>query len=289
MSIPFWALRHQGPTIRAILKVVFAGKSPALETPGPLLSETVPARHPKLLAAFKSWCNDATPEQQTPDHFFPQWGFPLLGEALGGSPYPMSKILNQGFAMSRNAPLPAGQPLTVSAQLMAVDEVPGKAKLHTRVVTGYEGQPEALNCDIFSVVPLPKTKVRGERAARPEDNKTWRAIETFRAGRFEGAKYSCLSGDINPLHWFPPFAWAAGMKAPILHGFAAGSLVTASLDRQPDQTGGRVSALDMRFIRPMVLPAQLTLELAEDPSGQHLRVIDGKGKPCVVGTFRAAS
>jgi hypothetical protein len=286
MSIPFWALGHQGANIRAILKVVLAGKSPALETPGPVLRQVIQPRHPKLLRAFKTWCNDPSPEGQLPDHFFPQWAFPLLGEALAGSPYKMSKILNQGFAMQRNAPLAADQPLGVTAQLMSVEEVPGKAKLHTRVTTGPEAQPDALVCDVFSVVPLPKTKARGPREARPEDTKTWRAIETFKAGRFEGAKYCCLSGDINPLHWFPPMAWAAGMRAPILHGFAAGSLVTTSLERQPDLTGAGLSSIDMRFIRPMVLPARLTLEIAEDPNGHHLRVVDAKGKPCVVGSFK---
>ena len=79
------------------------------------------------------------------------------------------------------------------------------------------------------------------------------------------------------------------MKNPILHGFAAGSLVTATLDRLRDQTGGRVEQLDMRFIRPMVLPAKLSLELAEDESGQHLRLTDAKGKPCVVGTYVVTS
>ena len=290
MAIPLWALRHQGANIRAILSVVLSGKSETLATPGPVLSETIHPRHPKLIQAFKRWCQDASDSDVLPDHFFPQWAFPLLGQALAGSPYPMSKVLNQGFSMTRNAALPADQALNLSAQLTQVEETPGKARLATRVVTGTSSQPEAVVCEVYSVVPLPKPKgPKPPRSERPEDTKTWRVIDSYRAGRFGGAVYSCLSGDINPLHWFPPFAWAAGMRAPILHGFAAGSLITASLDRMPDQTGGAVGSIDVRFIRPMVLPAKLRLELAEDESGQHLRLLDGKGKPCVVGTFRAGS
>jgi acyl dehydratase len=287
MGIPLWALRHQGANIRAILKVIFSGKSETIDTPGPVLSEVIDPRAPALIKAFKAWCNDPSADEVLPDHFCPQWAFPLLGQALGGSPYPMSKVLNQGFALTRNQALPANAPLNLSAQLVSVEETPGKARLSTRVITGTEAHAEAVICDVFSVVPLPRPKgEKKPRTERAEDTKVWRAVDHYTAGRLGGAVYCCLSGDINPLHWLPPFAWAAGMKNPILHGFAAGSLVTASLDRLPDHTGGAVGHLDMRFIRPMVLPAKLTLELAEDESGQHLRVVDAKGKPCVVGTFR---
>ena len=290
MSIPLWALRHQGANIRAILKVVFGGASETLDTPGPVLNEVIAPRHPDLIRAFKTWCNDPSPDEVIPDHFFPQWAFPLLGQALNGSPYPMRKVLNQGFAMTRNHALSATEPLNLSAQLVSVEETPGKARLSTRAITGTSSHPEAIVCDIFSVVPLPRPKgSKGTRRERPEDTKTWRSVDHYRAGRLGGAVYCCLSGDINPLHWFPPLAWAAGMKNPILHGFAAGSLVTATLDRLPDQTGGRVEQLDMRFIRPMVLPAKLSLELAEDESGQHLRLTDANGKPCVVGTYVVTS
>ena len=287
MSIPFWALRHQGPTIGAILKIVFGGKATEVGAPGPVLSGQVAPRPEALIRAFKSWSNDDSPDGVIPDHYFAQWAFPLLGQALGGAPYPMSKILNQGFSMKRNAPLPADQPLLLQAQLLDIEEVPGKAKISTRITTGFEGQPDALHCEVFSVVPLPKTRgPKSDKAPRQErDESDWRSIETFKAGRFEGAKYCCLSGDINPLHWFPPFAWAAGMKAPILHGFAAGSLICASLDRHESECGGRLRTLDMRFIRPMVLPTTLTLQLASNENGQALRLIDGRGKPCAVGSF----
>ena len=112
-----------------------------------------------------------------------------------------------------------------------------------------------------------------------------------RAAQRRSARLCVHDGDdVHPVlrMWEDGFALAL-KEAPILHGFAAGSLITASLDRMPDQTGGAVDSIDVRFIRPMVLPAKLSLELAEDESGQHLRLLDGKGKPCVVGTFRAGS
>ena len=53
MAIPLWALRHQGANIRAILSVVLSGKSETLATPGPVLSETIHPRHPKLIRGLQ--------------------------------------------------------------------------------------------------------------------------------------------------------------------------------------------------------------------------------------------
>ena len=280
MGVPLWALGHQGDNIRAIISVLFAGSSDAPQTPGPVLSEEIQPRADKLIRAFKTWCEDPSDDGVLPGHFFPQWALPLMGQALGASPYPIRKILNQGFRLERSAPLAADQPLALTAQLSDLDEQPHRARLTNSITCGPVGGEIALKAEVYSVVPLGGPRPESlPKAKQAEPNFT--VLKSWRAGRFEGARYSCLSGDINPLHWFPPAAWAAGMRAPILHGFAAGSVVIAHLDRV---AGGPVPGVDMRFIKPMVLPARLTLEL--DESTGALRVVDARNRPCVVGSVR---
>ena len=90
--------------------------------------------------------------------------------------------------MTRHHALPATEPLNLSAQLVSVEETPGKARLSTRAITGTSSHPEAIVCDIFSVVPLPRPKgEKKPRTERAEDTKVWRAVDDYTAGRLGGA------------------------------------------------------------------------------------------------------
>ena len=113
MSIPILSLRHQGAPISGLFKVILRPSGGTLVTPGPVHEAVVPARSPALLAAFRSWCQHPD-DGHLPAHLFPQWGLALTAQALLGSPYPMRRILNQGFKMTRRGPLRGGR---VAAEL----------------------------------------------------------------------------------------------------------------------------------------------------------------------------
>ena len=80
---------------------------------------------------------------------------PLLSRTLDGLPYPVLRVVIGGCRLVMNAPLPAGQPLTVRASLVGVEDKGRHVVLHQRVVTGPAARPESLTADIYAIIPLP--------------------------------------------------------------------------------------------------------------------------------------
>ena len=150
---------------------------------------------------------------------------------------------------------------------------------YQRLITGTAENPELLVSDVFAVIVLQKTK--GE--PRPEDTNVYKSIGAFRAERIDGLRFGILTGDMNPLHWVPPYAKMAGFKNEILHGFGTFARTWELLAQQVGK--GRVGLVDVRFIRPLVLPATADVEVTEGTGERLLRVTDGK-TIFAAGTFR---
>jgi len=98
-----------------------------------------------------------------------------------------------------------------------------------------------------------------------------------------GLSFAKLTGDFNPIHWLPPYAKASGFKNVILHGFctfafAAEVLVQHVLGGDPE----RLQALEARFTRPLVLPAEVSVFVR----GAEVYVGTQPGQPAfMTGTF----
>ncbi len=75
-----------------------------------------------------------------------------------------------------------------------------------------------------------------------------------------------LTGDVNPVHWLRPYARAAGFKSTILHGFSTLARSVESLHRA--RFAGdidRLASIEVRFTRPLVLPARVRLFVSRPP------------------------
>jgi len=263
---------QQGPVVGALVRAATRRARPdsrgveGLELPGPTRTATVPARpsalvrdYTRLVGGSPSWYKGVLPA-----HLFPQWGFPLLARTLDPLPYDMRRILNAGCGIEVRRPLPAGQPLRLSARLVDVDDDGRRAILTQELVTGTDDVPDALVGRVTALVPLPRPK--GDAApkkttapkARPRVPEHVRELHRWRLSATSGRDFAWVTGDVNPIHWIAPYAKAAGFRGRIAHGFSGFARLAESLNRQLwSGDVGRLATLDVRFARPLVLPAQV--------------------------------
>ena len=300
MGVPSRYILHHGAVLRALARGAVtalrqrsqpstsAGPPP---TPGPTLLAEVPPLPADLVRAYVRHVggDPASYRDELPPHLFPQWVFPLQARTLQGIHYPMLRVLNGGCRMEVRAPLPLGQPLHVSARLLDVDDDGRRARLHQRAVTGTRETPEALITDLFVIVPLGRSDGGGaakrERARIPRGA---REIAYLRIGADAGLSFAKLTGDFNPVHWVPAYARAMGFGNVILHGFSTMARTFEGLSRHlwAGDTH-RLRVLDVRFTRPLVLPASVGLYIDRVENEQRVYVGDAPGGPAhLAGTYR---
>jgi hypothetical protein len=224
-----------------------------------------------------------------PAHLFPHWGMPLAARSAHGLPYRMLQALNGGCRLTLHAPLADDQPLRLRARLLGVKDDGRRAVLHQNVVTGQGGCEAAIEAELFVIVPSALEgggKAVGDRPRRDRARVAGNARELsrFRLSSNAGLAFALLTGDLNPVHWLRPYACASGFDGTILHGFATLARVVEALQRT--LFGGRTDRLkviDVRFTRPLCLPAEVGLYLA----GDELSVGTNPGEPAyLTGSFR---
>jgi hypothetical protein len=227
--------------------------------PGPEVWELVKAPSQELIEDFLRHvhASSAAYAGVVPPPLFPQWGLAVALRTLSGRGFPLVRLLNGGCRLQSNAALRRAEPLMVRARLESVTDDGRRAVLRQRIVTEQEGAPDALVAEVYGIIPNSKT--RGPRNAKPALELPTEAqkIEDWALPRDAGLKFALLTGDFNPLHWLRPYARAMGFPGPILHGFDAMARAHAGLERVVAPRTLRV--LDLRFVRPIVLPTQLSL------------------------------
>jgi hypothetical protein len=197
-----------------------------IQLPGELVELELPPVPQTVLDDYARWtAGTATEAGLVPPHLFPQWTFPPMIRALSALPFPMTAVLNQGCRLEVHGPLPAGQPMECTAQLVAVEREPTKIKITTKITTGTRQAGPACTALVYAVVPR-----RGRSGSRSGRSKEPREPATVPAGAervcvhtlsgSSGRHYAFLSGDFNPIHWITPAAKAAGFRSCILHGYA---------------------------------------------------------------------
>ncbi|HUH05315.1 MAG TPA: MaoC/PaaZ C-terminal domain-containing protein [Kofleriaceae bacterium] len=277
-----------GQTALAAALQRFRPNGAAPELPGPVIETTLPPRAPELIRDYVRHVggDPAAYKKTVPPHMFPQWGFPLAAQTLRGVPYPLMRVMNGGCRLEVRAPLPAGERLHVRVRLEGIDDDGRRAVLHQRVTTGTESVPEAIIGDLYAIVPLggangeAPQKARKDKARVPGDA---RELAYWRIPADAGLTFAMLTGDFNPIHWVRPYARASGFKSTILHGFATMARAAEGLNRavfSGDVT--RLAVLDVKFTRPLTLPARVGLYV----QGDQVFVGDAPGGPAyLVGSF----
>jgi acyl dehydratase len=311
MAVPARHLLSQGRVLAALGGTVAEAASRRLglssphpvAIPGPAVTATLPAPPPRLVRDFVRHVggDPSAWRKELPPHLFPQWAVPLAARTLRGLPYPMLKVVNGGCRLVVNGPLPATGPLEVSARLDGIDDDGRRAVLHQTVTTGTRERPNALVADLYVVVPSVNAaeaggakrakvaagqakQVNKDRARVPEGA---RPVADWRLGADAGLRFAFLTGDINPLHWASPYARAAGFRGAILHGFSTMARAYEGLIRGVFAGSvHRLGAIDVRFTRPLVLPARVGLYVLD----QNFYVGDAPGGPAyLTGSFEEPS
>jgi MaoC like domain len=259
--------------------------------PGPEIVAEVPAPSPTLVRDYLRFVggDPGAYKGRVPAHLFPHWGIPLAAQTLRGLDYPLLRVMNGGCCLQMKAPLPQGQPLLVRARLESVDQDSRRAVLRQRVITGTASVPEAVVADIFAIVPL-ASRTNGTNGAPKPGKEAARVPAAARELAFwrlrpdTGLGFALLTGDFNPVHWVRPYARALGHRSTILHGFATLARAIEGLNRGLFAGDvDRLGSIDVRFTRPLLLPARVGLYL----EGRHLTVGDAPGGPAYLdGHFR---
>jgi acyl dehydratase len=274
-------LRHllqQGPMLASIGKIAVAtvraraGAAPVggatPELPGPVVEKTIAPLPSELVRDYvREVGGDAGAwKGSVPPHLFPQWGLPLVFRVLEDLSIPIAKMLNGGCRLEVHGRLPADQPLVVRARLESVDDNGRRLLVTTRITTGTAAEPELVVASFQGIVPQAGAGgAKKDKKDAPRVPPTARELAFWRLTPDNALAFATLTGDLNPVHWVPPYARAFGFKNVILHGFATMARTYEGLARhlyagQVD----RIAGLEARFTRPLVLPARVGLYLLDD-------------------------
>ena len=298
MYVPRSHIRHQGPTLMTIGRAALSmlrpkdGTGPLPETPGPVHETLLSPRPGALVRDNIRWFggDERAYRGTLPPWFFPQWALAMMGDALADIPFPIASVLNQGCAVQAHQPLPDDQPLVARAWLAGIEEQETKWRIHQRLTTGTVEEPEMLGADIFAVVKKKGGGKKGPRRGPPTVPSTATEIGARRLGARAGLDYALLGGDFNPIHWIGPYARMAGFKSTPLHGFATLGLAIEALNSARFAGNPhRLSTLDVRFTRPVLLPTTLRFftNPGDDGSLEFAAGTAPGGPAYMLGTFTA--
>lgn len=204
-------------------------------------------------------------------------------------PYPPVKVINAGFRLQVRQAIPVGQRLTVTAQLLSVEQTERRADITILVETAAVGEETALRAELLVMVPF---KRKSTDAARPRVHREpprvpvgARQLSSKRLRRDAGLEFAELTGDFNPIHWVPAYARAMRFPNVVLHGFGTSALVfDAVASALLSGRFRRVHELEVRFEKPVVLPSRVAVFLTDrrEPNEFELMVGKVEGGPALV-------
>lgn len=196
-----------------------------------------------------------------PPHLFPQWAFGLAAKTLVDIPYPVAQVVNAGCRMEILKPIPADEELLVSAQLMTVDDNGRRVLMDQRLVTSTASQGEVLCVNLYPLIPLrnkDKTKeMNKKKAQKPRVPLDVHELLFQAIPKNAGLDFAKLTGDFNPIHWIAPYARMSGFRSTILHGFGTMARAFEAVNQSRVPAGHAISVFDVKFRRPLVLPARV--------------------------------
>ncbi|MBI4700128.1 MAG: hypothetical protein HY744_03000 [Deltaproteobacteria bacterium] len=277
MAIPRRFLVHQLPVIAALGRTATVAlwrhqtgrRPPAPPLPGPEIVRTMSPPPKDLVRSYIKHvgAEPASYRGRVPGHMYPQWGYAQAARALAALPYELHKALNAGCRLELNAPLPADRPWLVRTRLESIDDNGRRAIFHARTITGTKEQPEAVVGHLYALVPLPRKDDGGAKSEKKEPARVPTAAKElafWRIGPRAGRDFALLTGDINPVHWLAPYARAFGFRGAILHGFSTMARAMEGVVRNVlSGDVNAIAAFDVKFTRPLVLPAKVGLYLAD--------------------------
>lgn len=281
---------HQTPAIYGLLRAAIKSSLPFGKRVGsvaPITRERAPIST-NLLQSYRNWAGCREADASLPAHFFSYWAFPVLTELVSHCPDSILGLLNQGVRLQILRPIPADATFQVRASMASIDSDERRVRMHARVIASLEGQGDCLVIENHTVVPRVKSQSRRPKKDPQEnaEDTRFRKIAEWSAGEREGLNFALLTGDFNPIHTSPWFARFSGFKGSVLQGFGQLARTLEAMN----STGYESDDIDVRFIKPMVLPVDALDVLISEPADNHgrykLRVADRQGNVYLAGSFR---
>lgn len=285
-------LFQQARGISALLGFVLGGPGPGpKQLPGRRISTTLDPPSADLIRDFLRFSggDPASYRGFVPPHLFPQWSLPSMLEVARELPYPPVKVINAGFRLQLRHAIPVGQRLTVTAQLLSVEETERRADITILVETAAVGEETALRAELLVMVPF---KRKPNDAAQPRVHREpprvpldARQLSSKRLRRDAGLEFAELTGDFNPIHWVPAYARAMRFPSVVLHGFGTSALMfDAVASSLLSGRFRRIHELEVRFEKPVVLPGRVAVFLTDrdEPNEFELMVGKAAGGPALV-------
>ena len=264
MSVSPIHILRQGEVIAAILRAVaprLGPPAPVPQTPSPERNATVAPRNPSHVRDFivAMGGDPAAYRGHLPPMMFPQWGMPLMAEIVGGLPYNALKVVNLGCRIEQKAALPEGEPLLLQARLDSLDVNERRVVVEQRITTGTMSAPEALIAHVQAFVPRGDKSRAPKGRKRPKEQPTIpphaRAVDDWHIAARAGLEFTILTGDLNPIHLFAPWARMMGFKRAIYQGFASAARAFETLARVLGEGDpARIASFQARFTKPLLMP-----------------------------------
>lgn len=286
-AVPLRLVREQMPTISGFLQGAVRSYLPQSFRQSGAIRMQHPAPSADLLQHYLAWSR-AEPQRyltSIPPHLAgAKIGMGLIARLTSQSPYPMLSVLNQGVVIKVHQPLPQGEPIEMSGELVDASDDGYRARVHVRIEMGTASAPKAISIDSLAAVVLKKRPPSNEPKPVPPNYET---IDTWQADADEGVKFFYLTGDFNPIHTLPMLAKRSRFKGCIMHGYGAFAQVYEAVEN----AGYRISEIEVRFIKPLPLPSPVVfIQVCHEPDadGRYaVRLTDADNNLYQVGSFAA--
>ena len=264
------------------LRSVLPVKLPASDKP---ITASLPSPSAELIEAFNVWTGATHPHFDVvpPALIISKVALSVVSKLTARAPYPLLGVLNQGLRLQLHKPLPAGETIRLTGNLIDASDDGYRARIHSRVEIGTASAPNAVTIDAMAAVVLKKRPDGSTSGDRTEPD--YQTIGHWQADGHEGVRFFLLTGDFNPIHTLPAVARRTRFKGCIMHGYGAFSQIFEAIQK----TGINITDIEIRFIRPLPLPSPaLLIQAAETPDAdgyRAVRLIDEAGQLYQVGRF----
>lgn len=251
------------------------------DVPGDVL-ELECAADPARVAAYCRVC-EFTLRDTLPPTYPHVLAFPLHMALITDRrfPFPAMGIVHLANSITQRRPIGIGETLELSVRGTPLEPHPKgrQFSILTEARSGGELVWEA------TMTALRRGEATGEAPPAPElpDPMALGAAAEWVVPADIGRRYAAVSGDRNPIHLYGLTAKAFGFPRAIAHGMWTKARALAALEAAtPD-----AFTVDVRFLRPVLLPARVTFAVEADGGRVDFGVRDERKKtPHLTGRLR---
>lgn len=209
-------------------------------------------------------------------------GFGLALQLMTGRsfPFPLLGLVHIGNRITAHRPIRADERLTLQVRATDLGAHDRGSQFTVSTQVTVDGAPVWSQQSTYLHRSHGRGKPRGAdhpATDPPEPTAVWRLTEDV------GRRYAAVSGDYNPIHLHRLTARAFGFPQAIAQGMYTKARCLAALDpRLPE-----AYTVDVRFSRPVRLPATVQVSITAVGDGWTIAVHNPDGRPHLTGAISA--